>query len=71
MVLDDYRYATKEGNLPFEASFTTQFIVQETPSGTTLRIEQAGFPEREAEFWDACMQGWKDTFAGIRSFCDS
>lgn len=67
--LTDYRYHSKDGPLPFEASFTTRFLVSAANGGTRLRVEQAGFPENETDFWEGCVQGWKDTFNGIRRFC--
>lgn len=69
--LSDYRYHSKEGPLPFEASFITRFMVTSSERGTVLRVEQAGFPEAETDFWEGCVQGWKDTFQGIRRYCAS
>ena len=66
--LNDYRYATREGDLPFEASFTTRFSCKETAGGVVLRVEQAGFPVDQEEFYQACVTGWSNTFAGIRRF---
>ena len=67
----DYRYHSKEGPLPFEASFVTRFRCTPTKSGTTLRVEQEGFPEAHEEFYQGCVQGWHDTFEGIRRFLAS
>lgn len=73
LVLADYRYYSKSGNLPFQADFVTEFIVAPTKSGSSLRITQDGFPcQPEAdEFFEACRKGWEDTFAGIRRFLQS
>lgn len=69
--LSDYRYHSNEGPLPFEADFSTRFIVSSEGAQTVLRVEQAGFPVSETEFWEGCVQGWKDTFEGIRRFLAS
>lgn len=71
LVLTDYRYATHDGPLPFEAEFTTTFSVAEGPAGARLRVEQAGFPEDQPEFYAACAKGWIDTFRGIRRYLES
>lgn len=68
MDLNDYRYHSKDGPMPFEASFTTRFLVTPDGDGARLRVEQDGFPESETEFLESCVQGWKDTFAGIRLY---
>jgi uncharacterized protein YndB with AHSA1/START domain len=68
LVLGDYRYRSKSGPLPFEARFTTEFLVVPAPLGAMLRVTQDGFPctpEGEA-FLASCQRGWSDTFAGIR-----
>jgi|GEM_PF-856610 len=66
--LSDYRYASKEGDLPFEAVFTTRFLCRAHGNGTVLRVEQTGFPMDQEAFYQACVQGWADTFVGIRRF---
>jgi len=33
-----------------------------------LRVEQTGFPMDQEAFYQACVQGWADTFVGIRRF---
>ena len=69
--LTDYRYQSKDGPLPFEADFSTRFMVSSEGARTVLCVEQAGFPVSETEFWEGCVQGWKDTFEGIRRFLAS
>ena len=72
MVLADYRYRARSGPLPFQADFVTTFEVEPHPQGAVLRVTQDGFPsspEGDA-FHAACEQGWRDTFAGIRSFLE-
>jgi len=70
MVLGNYQYHAKAGKLPFEADFVTEFLIIPLTDGTILRVTQDGFPMGEAA--DAhlagCVQGWKDTFQGIRRF---
>lgn len=70
MVLSDYSYHAKDGPLPFEADFTTEFLVSEHADGAQLRVTQSGFPSTPAAdaFLKACETGWRDTFAGIRRF---
>lgn len=71
LVLKDYRYASKDGPLPFEATFETTFLVSSAEEGTRLRVEQSGFPVDQPGFLESCVQGWTDTFAGIRRFLAS
>jgi hypothetical protein len=72
MVLTDYRYRSKSAPLPFQADFTTEFLVTQVPGGAELRVTQDGFPTSpEADpFYGACERGWKDTFAGIRKYLE-
>jgi uncharacterized protein YndB with AHSA1/START domain len=70
LVFDEYRYFAREGPLPFEADFVTEFEVEARPEGASLRVTQSGFPrtpEGEA-FLSACEKGWRDTFRGLREF---
>lgn len=68
LVLGDYRYRAKSGPLPFHADFVTTFEVIPGSDGTILRVVQDGFPlDSEADgFYEACRNGWRDTFIGIR-----
>jgi uncharacterized protein YndB with AHSA1/START domain len=70
LVLSDYRYRAKSGPLPFKADFVTEFAVLPHPTGAVLRVTQDGFPVcSEAEdFYQGCVRGWRDTFAGIRRY---
>lgn len=70
MVLADYRYHANSGPLPFKADFVTEFAVEPHATGAVLKVTQDGFPlGAEADsFYTACGQGWRDTFAGIRSY---
>lgn len=70
MVLSDYRYHSKDGPLPFQADFVTEFLVSPQDGGASLRVTQDGFPATSEadEFYEACQKGWRDTFAGIRQF---
>ena len=43
-MLTDYRYQAKDGPLPFQADFVTEFTVTPRPQGCTLRVSQDGFP---------------------------
>jgi uncharacterized protein YndB with AHSA1/START domain len=68
MVLCNYRYRAKNGQLPFHAEFVTEIAVMPHPTGAVLRVTQDGFPSGpEADaFYAGCEKGWRDTFAGIR-----
>ncbi len=70
MVLGNYRYVTQTGGLPFEADFTVEFLITAHANGTSLRVTQDGFPVDSAAdaYFEACQEGWTDTFAGIRRF---
>ncbi len=67
-------YYAKSGSLPFKFAedAVTIFSIEPDADGSTLRVEQTGFP-RDAvadEFYAACETGWKNTFAGIRSYLE-
>lgn len=68
--LVDYRYAAKNGPLPFEADFQTEFEVLTDGNRVSLRVSQHGFPAgpEADEFYAGCQQGWRDTFAGLRKY---
>jgi uncharacterized protein YndB with AHSA1/START domain len=70
MTLADFRYHARSGMLPFAADFVTVFEVQPHEAGTLLRVEQDGFPvgPEGDEFYAACGEGWRNTFAGIRRY---
>jgi uncharacterized protein YndB with AHSA1/START domain len=73
MVLSDYRYRARGGPLPFHAEFVTEFTVTPHPDGSTLRVCQDGFPTgpEADQFYAACGDGWRNTFARIRKFLAS
>lgn len=70
VVFSDYRYRSKSGPLPFQADFTTEFVVEQRDGGSLLRVTQDGFPCDAVadEFYAACEKGWHDTFENIRRF---
>ena len=70
IVMEDYRYFTKTGGLPFDADFVVEFAVAPSGDGALLRVTQDGFPvAAEADdFYAACETGWTNTFAGVRRF---
>lgn len=72
IVFGDYSYFARGGALPFDAEFITEFSVAPHPRGAVLRVVQDGFPDgAEADvFYEACGQGWIDTFKGIRSYIE-
>lgn len=70
LVLADSRYYAKSGQPPFDAEMTTEFVVEESPNGATLRVIQDGFPADTVadEFYAACETGWKTTFDNIKQY---
>lgn len=68
--LEKFRYHSKAGPLPFEAEFTIDFAVEPCEGGASLGVRQSGFPVRADadEYYEACIKGWADTFAGIRRY---
>ena len=73
LVLADYRYRARTGPLPFRTDFVTEFVVSPHAEGALLRVTQDGFPSGpEADaVHAACAKGWRDTFAGIRTYLGS
>ena len=73
LFLKDYQYYSKDGELPFEANFTNEFIVTPNAEGAALKVIQDGFPEGPEgdEFLVGCETGWSDTFMGIRRFLEN
>ena len=69
LVLGDYQYESRQGPLPFDANFETEFTISVERDGTRLRVEQRGFPDDPAAdgFLEACATGWRATFDGIRA----
>ncbi|MEZ5306227.1 MAG: SRPBCC domain-containing protein [Pyrinomonadaceae bacterium] len=70
IVFTDTVYYAKSGRLPFEADFTTMFKIDELGFGCSLTVTQEGFPcgPEADEHYEACIVGWKETFAGIRRY---
>ncbi len=70
MTLANNQYFAKEGPLPFEASLTVKFEVAPSEKGSNLTVIHEGFPAgAEADdYFNGCVQGWINTFAGIRRF---
>ncbi len=68
MVLSEYLYYAKDGNMPADADFVISFEVSPHGDGAVLKIVQDGFPEGSDEFYDQCVQGWADTCNGIKHF---
>lgn len=68
LVLSDFRYHSKEGDLPFDADFGNTFILEKEPNGTTITVIQTGFPDENLadEFYQACNQGWQDTMQSLK-----
>jgi len=70
IVMSNYRYRAKSGPLPFQADFTTEFLVEPNSEGAKLTVTQEGFPlDASADvFYAACEKGWHDTLSNIKAF---
>jgi uncharacterized protein YndB with AHSA1/START domain len=70
LLLNDSRYYARSGQPPFESEMTTEFVIEESPNGATLRVIQDGFPVDTVadEFYAACEIGWKNTFSNIKQY---
>jgi uncharacterized protein YndB with AHSA1/START domain len=70
LLLGDYLYFAREGELPFQANLVTRFSVVPQGDGSTLRVEQDGFPKdpKADSFYQACERGWTETFESIRRY---
>jgi len=72
IVFGNYQYHARNGALPFEADFVTEFLVEPSDQGTMLRVTQDGFPDDAVadDFYAGCEIGWRETFKGIRRFLE-
>lgn len=70
LILTEYQYHAKSGPLPFEAQFANKFLIDPAPGGTRLHVVHTGFPDDPAadDFLNACREGWRNTFEGIRRY---
>lgn len=66
--LIDFKYKSKEGGLPFEASMDTEFRLKDLGDKTKLTVSQTGFPDEKIadEFYNSCVQGWIDTLTSLK-----
>ncbi|MEW5800230.1 MAG: SRPBCC domain-containing protein [Bacteroidota bacterium] len=72
IVMMKYDYFSKNGPLPFAASFETEFLITRQSNGCILRITQDGFPSDPVanEFYAACETGWKTTLEQIALYVE-
>ena len=70
LLLDDYRYMSRESELPFEADFSTDFQLSSVEGGCSLTVVQDGFPADEIadKFYKACEVGWQQTLESMRRY---
>lgn len=70
IVMTKYDYFSKNGPLPFTASFETEFLITAQSNGCILRVTQEGFPVDPVadDFYAACEAGWKTTLEQIALF---
>lgn len=68
LLLTDFRYKSKEGDLPFEADMDTEFRLEDLGDNTKLTVHQTGFPDDKIadEFYNGCVQGWIDTLTSFK-----
>ncbi|SRR5690606_3609053 len=67
--LTELLYYARSTAPPFEARFIVTFRVDTVEDGSRLSVRQEGFPVDPAadEFYQACVTGWSQTLASIRS----
>ena len=70
LTMTDFQYFSKDGPMPFEADFRTEFTVEKTDRGVKLVVLQSGFPDDPSadDYYAGCVTGWKNTLAGIEQF---
>jgi uncharacterized protein YndB with AHSA1/START domain len=61
------------GGAPFDDPMALEFTLEEHPRGTLLRVLQEGIPDdrRADDFHAACLAGWAETLAGLRSHLEA
>ena len=67
------RYYTKFGRLDFESDQVVLYTIKPSENGSILTVIHTGFPDdsKADEFYKGCIQGWKDTFQGIKDLLES
>ena len=73
LFLTESKYFAKSGQPSFDATMTTEFIVEASSMGAFLRVTQDGFPADAVadELYAACEMTWNDTFASIENYIAS
>ncbi len=73
LVLDNVRSYVRQGPLPFEVLFVTEFLVTPVPHGCNLKITQDGFPmgPEGDEFLESCARGWMETCQRLRDYLNA
>lgn len=68
--LHQYRYASQDGPLPFDATIEVHFTLEPHPEGTVITVVQSGFPDDSSadDFYAACQKGWRDTLRALSEF---
>jgi len=72
--ITNYRYMASFGKHPFSIQdMAVRFDMKPEEGSTRLTVLNSGFPSDAIaeEFYQGCIQGWKDTFAGIRNFLEA
>lgn len=72
--ISNYRYTALTGKHPFSIKdMVVRFEMLPEGERTKLTVINSGFPTDKIadEFYNGCVQGWKDTFAGIRNFLET
>ena len=68
LTLNQYKYYSKDGRLPFDDDLPSTFTLASDGADTILTVQQDGFPEAEMAdpYYAGCVKGWRDTLAGIK-----
>lgn len=71
--LTDFKYASKDGKLPFKAELETDFIIHSFGDKSKLVVRQTGFPNEKIadDFFAACTAGWENTLASIKKVVEN
>jgi uncharacterized protein YndB with AHSA1/START domain len=68
LVLTDFHYLSKDGEIPFSAQLEVEFNVSLVADKSILKVVQSGFPDEPTAdaFYAACSKGWDDTLLSLK-----
>ena len=72
LVMGEYQYQSRFGDLPFDADLRTEFTVSASAPGATLRVLKHAFPltPDADEDYRGCEEGWDRTLASMLQMFD-